>query len=126
MATMAGLSNVKVIGPINIPNNSTTVIYTMQRNGLVFVSATADFNQDLTADGQVFWRNNSEVETFDYSHFIIYGNNRGTEFTYHQAGNYVPAGANLYQRNMRAGLNNVYVYLYILEFDDNLPTFGTA
>lgn len=128
MATQSGLANLKVIGPIDLPNNSDTVIHTMERSGLVFANPVAFANQDLPVQGVVYWRNDATAEPNQYHNFILWGN--ATEsllgaVNRHAAFGFVPQGAQIRQNRMRSGSNYVRVYLYILEFDDNVPNFGS-
>ena len=129
MATQSGLANLKVVGPIDIPNNTESTIHTMERSGLVFVSAVAFANQDLGQGAIVYWRNNADAEPNDYNNFVLWGNalaNTAVAAPKHQASPFVPAGAAIRQSRMRSGLNYVRVYLYILEFDDTVANFGSA
>ena len=132
MATQTGFANLKVVGPINIPNNSVTGIYTMVRSGLVFASVVSDFNQDVRPRSSfIYWRNNGIVETGEFLNFIIWGNtyvagDNDPVDNYFQSGNFVPAGATIYQNRLRQGGNDVEVYLYILEFDTAVANFGSA
>jgi hypothetical protein len=129
MASQSGLANLKVVGPIDIPNNTESTIHTMERSGLVFVSAVAFANQDLRKEGFVYWRNNADAEPSEYNNFILFGNpSEQTLLTsnFHGAPAFVPSGAAIRQSDMRIGSNYVRVYLYILEFDDDVSNFGNA
>jgi len=129
MATQSGLANLKVVGPIDMPNNTDTVIHTMERSGLVFANPVAFANQDLPNQGVVYWRNDATAEPGQYHNFVLWGNTTESQLggvNRHASFGFVPQGAQIRQSRMRVGSNFVRVYLYILEFDDAVANFGSA